>query len=145
MSASAFGLRAVPARMPFDAQGNRSYQAGLALFAHSTKGKFMSRRSAVVKIATKAGMLFGALFVVTVLLAAIPAHQQKPLEISIPQDPALTQPAAASHPSATDAPQPATSHSISRAQPHCCTRGPRRDTTWSARCAPCPSAPAKTN
>ena len=51
----------------------------------------MSRRSAFVRIATKAGMLFGALFVVTVLLAAIPAHQQKALEISVVQDPAQSQ------------------------------------------------------
>jgi len=31
----------------------------------------------------KAGMLFGALFVVTVLIAAIPAHQQKALEVVV--------------------------------------------------------------
>ncbi len=41
----------------------------------------MSRRSTSIKLATKAGILFGALFLVTVLLAAIPAHQQKALEV----------------------------------------------------------------
>jgi hypothetical protein len=43
----------------------------------------MSRRSSFIKIATKAGILFGALFLVTVLIAAIPAHQQKALEVVI--------------------------------------------------------------
>jgi hypothetical protein len=43
----------------------------------------MSRRSSYIKIATKAGILFGALFLVTVLIAAIPAHQQKALEVVI--------------------------------------------------------------
>ncbi|HUE43579.1 MAG TPA: hypothetical protein VMP12_08430 [Candidatus Sulfotelmatobacter sp.] len=43
----------------------------------------MSRRSLYIKIATKAGILFGALFLVTVLIAAIPAHQQKALEVVI--------------------------------------------------------------
>jgi hypothetical protein len=43
----------------------------------------MSRRSTLVKITTKAGILFGALFLVTVLIAAIPAHQQKALELVI--------------------------------------------------------------
>jgi hypothetical protein len=66
----------------------------------------MSRRSTSIKIATKAAMLFGALFVVTVLLAAIPAHQQKPLEISIAQDPPQTQASAATDPTADPA-QPA--------------------------------------
>jgi hypothetical protein len=36
--------------------------------------KIMAGRSTFFQIAAKAGMLFGALFVVTVLLAAIPAH-----------------------------------------------------------------------
>src|SRR6202521_1796695 len=35
----------------------------------------MSARSAFVHLATKAGILFGALFLVSVLLAAIPAHR----------------------------------------------------------------------
>jgi hypothetical protein len=43
----------------------------------------MSRRGTVVKLATKAAILFGALFLVTVLIAAIPAHQQKPFEVVI--------------------------------------------------------------
>lgn len=47
----------------------------------------MSARGSFFKIAAKAGMLFGALFVVTVLLAAIPAHQQQALQIAIPQEP----------------------------------------------------------
>ena len=57
----------------------------------------MSRRSTFVKLATKAGIFFGALFLVTVLLAAIPAHQQKALQVVLTpeqepsQDPA-TQP-----------------------------------------------------
>src|SRR4029077_2893506 len=36
---------------------------------------FMSARSALVHLATRAGILFGALFVVSVLLAAIPGHR----------------------------------------------------------------------
>src|ERR1700742_4307969 len=47
------------------------------------KGIFMSRRSTFVKLATKAGILFGALFLVTVLIAAIPAHQQRALEVVV--------------------------------------------------------------
>src|SRR4029077_17796094 len=43
----------------------------------------MSRRSTSIKIATKAAILFGALFLVTVLIAAIPAHQQKAFEVVI--------------------------------------------------------------
>lgn len=43
----------------------------------------MSRRSSLIKVATKAGILFGALFLVTVLIAAIPAHQQKALEVVV--------------------------------------------------------------
>jgi hypothetical protein len=42
----------------------------------------MSGRNGFIQIAAKAGMLFGALFVVTVLLAAIPSHQQKAVEIA---------------------------------------------------------------
>jgi hypothetical protein len=55
----------------------------------------MSRRSTFVKIATKAGILFGALFLVTVLIAAIPAHQQKPLEVVVTPDQQPTQDSAA--------------------------------------------------
>jgi cytoskeletal protein RodZ len=48
----------------------------------------MSRRSTSIKIATKAAILFGALFLVTVLIAAIPAHQQKAFEVVItPEQP----------------------------------------------------------
>jgi hypothetical protein len=47
----------------------------------------MSARSSFFKLAAKAGMLFGALFVVTVLLAAIPAHQQQALPIVALQEP----------------------------------------------------------
>jgi hypothetical protein len=36
---------------------------------------FMSARSTFIHLATRAGMLFGALFVVSVLLAAIPGHR----------------------------------------------------------------------
>src|ERR1700742_1795516 len=43
----------------------------------------MSRRSAFIKISTKAAILFGALFVVTVLIAAIPSHQQRALEVVV--------------------------------------------------------------
>jgi hypothetical protein len=55
----------------------------------------MSRRSSLFKVAAKAGMLFGALFVVTVLLAAIPAHQQQALQVVVvPQEPLTQEPAA---------------------------------------------------
>ena len=54
----------------------------------------MSARSSFFKIAAKAGMLIGALFVVTVLLAAIPAHQQQALQVVVSQEPAA--PSAAS-------------------------------------------------
>jgi hypothetical protein len=50
----------------------------------------MSARSSFLKIAAKAGMLFGALFVVTVLLAAIPSHQQQALQVVVPQEPAAS-------------------------------------------------------
>jgi uncharacterized protein involved in copper resistance len=43
----------------------------------------MSRRSSFIKLATKAAIVFGALFLVTVLLAAIPAHQQRALEVVV--------------------------------------------------------------
>jgi hypothetical protein len=47
----------------------------------------MSARSSFFKIAAKAGMVFGALFVVTVLLAAIPAHHEQAFQVVIPQEP----------------------------------------------------------
>jgi hypothetical protein len=47
----------------------------------------MSARSSFFKIASKAGIVFGALFLVSVLLAAIPAHQQQVLQVAVPQDP----------------------------------------------------------
>jgi len=50
----------------------------------------MSARSSFFKIAAKAGIMFGALFVVTVLLAAIPAHQQQALQVVIPQEPSTS-------------------------------------------------------
>src|SRR5580698_1130876 len=50
----------------------------------------MSDRSSFFKIASKAGIVFGALFVVSVLLAAIPAHQQQVLQVAVPQDPSTT-------------------------------------------------------
>src|SRR3984957_15515832 len=52
-------------------------------FSTQSRGFSMSRRSTFVKLTTKAGILFGALFLVTVLIAAIPAHQQKALEVVI--------------------------------------------------------------
>jgi hypothetical protein len=47
----------------------------------------MSARSSFFKIAAKAGMVFGALFVVSVLLAAIPAHQQPAYPVVTTQEP----------------------------------------------------------
>ena len=58
----------------------------------------MSARSSFFKIAAKAGMVFGALFVVSVLLAAIPAHQQRAYQVVTTQEPS---------PSAAAAPQDA--------------------------------------
>jgi hypothetical protein len=59
----------------------------------------MSRRSSLIKVATKAGILFGALFLVTVLIAAIPAHQQEALEVVIaPEQQPSQDPAAQSQP-----------------------------------------------
>src|SRR5580704_16692313 len=57
----------------------------------------MSRRSTSIKIATKAGILFGALFLVTVLIAAIPAHQQRALEVLIAPEPSAQDSDAQSH------------------------------------------------
>ncbi len=42
----------------------------------------MSVRSSLIQIAAKVGMLLGAIFVVTVLLAAIPSHQQQTVQIA---------------------------------------------------------------
>jgi hypothetical protein len=50
----------------------------------------MSARNSFSKIAAKAGMLFAALFVVTVLLAAIPAHQQQALQVVVSQEPSAS-------------------------------------------------------
>ena len=55
----------------------------------------MSRRSTLVKLATKAAIVFGALFLVTVLLAAIPAHQQRALEVVVAPGPQSSQDSAA--------------------------------------------------
>ena len=63
----------------------------------------MSRRSASIKIATKAGILFGALFLVTVLIAAIPAHQQRALEVVIAPEPSVQDSAAQSQSSSQSA------------------------------------------
>jgi hypothetical protein len=46
----------------------------------------MSARSSFYQLATKGGMLFAALFVVTVLLAAIPSHRPPALQASEPQE-----------------------------------------------------------
>jgi hypothetical protein len=48
----------------------------------------MSARRAVIQIAAKTGMLIGALFVVTVLLAAIPEHKEQgePSTMALPGD-----------------------------------------------------------
>jgi hypothetical protein len=47
----------------------------------------MSARSTVVQLAAKAGMLLGAIFVVTVLLAAIPAHHPQTEQVVVTQEP----------------------------------------------------------
>jgi hypothetical protein len=47
----------------------------------------MSARSTFVQIAAKAGMLLGAIFVVTVLLAAIPAHHIQTEQVAVTQEP----------------------------------------------------------
>ena len=48
----------------------------------------MRQRSAIIHIVTKVGIFFAALFLVGVLLAAIPAHKQPTAEIAQPQEPA---------------------------------------------------------
>jgi hypothetical protein len=53
----------------------------------------MSARSTAVQIATKAGMLLGALFVFTILLAALPAHRP-PAEAAAAQESATQAPEA---------------------------------------------------
>lgn len=45
----------------------------------------MSARGTLVQIAAKAGMLVGALFIFTILLAALPAHRS-PVQQALPQD-----------------------------------------------------------
>jgi hypothetical protein len=67
----------------------------------------MSRRSTSIKLATKAAILFGALFLVSVLLAAIPAHQQKALEIVIAPEQQQSQDSA----SPAQVPSPSADHS----------------------------------
>jgi hypothetical protein len=67
----------------------------------------MSRRSTFVKLTTKAGILFGALFLVTVLIAAIPAHQQKALEVVITPEQQPSQDSAAQ----SQQPSPSADHS----------------------------------
>lgn len=54
----------------------------------------MSVRSTTIHIVTKTGMFFGALFLVGVLLAAIPAHKQAPAQNSSSQESQSGQPAA---------------------------------------------------
>ena len=46
----------------------------------------MSARNTAIQIITKAGTLFGALFLVGVLLAAIPAHKSRPPQTSGAQE-----------------------------------------------------------
>jgi hypothetical protein len=48
----------------------------------------MSARSSIVQILTKTGMLLGALFVFTLLLAALPAHRAPVLQASTQESPA---------------------------------------------------------
>jgi len=45
----------------------------------------MSARSTAAQVAAKAGMLFGALFVFTILLAALPAHRAPAQDASMQQ------------------------------------------------------------
>jgi hypothetical protein len=56
----------------------------------------MSARSSFFHLAAKTGILFGALFVVTVLLAAIPSHRPPALQASEPQE-SSTPPQEADH------------------------------------------------
>jgi hypothetical protein len=58
--------------------------------------KIMAARSTYFQIAAKAGMLFGALFLVTVLLAAIPAHHSPAEQPSTESVTAAQEPAASS-------------------------------------------------
>ena len=46
----------------------------------------MSARNTAIQLITKAGTLFGALFLVGVLLAAIPAHKSQPRQFSEVQE-----------------------------------------------------------
>ena len=52
----------------------------------------MQARKTFFHLAAKAGMLFGALFVVSVLLAAIPAHHTQPAEVAVAQESASPSP-----------------------------------------------------
>jgi hypothetical protein len=56
----------------------------------------MSARSTVVQLAAKAGMLLGAIFVVTVLLAAIPAHHLQTEQVVVTQESSTAQDSSAS-------------------------------------------------
>ena len=51
----------------------------------------MSARNTAIQLITKAGTLFGALFLVGVLLAAIPAHKSQPPQTSGAQESQSTQ------------------------------------------------------
>ena len=51
----------------------------------------MSARNTAIHLITKAGTLFGALFLVGVLLAAIPAHKSQPPQTSGAQESQSTQ------------------------------------------------------
>ena len=51
----------------------------------------MSARNTAIQLITKAGTLFGALFLVGVLLAAMPAHKAQPAQISAAQESQSTQ------------------------------------------------------
>jgi hypothetical protein len=52
----------------------------------------MHGRKTFLNLAAKAGILFGALFVVTVLLAAIPAHHAQPTDVVVIQESASSSP-----------------------------------------------------
>jgi hypothetical protein len=59
----------------------------------------MSARKAVIQLAAKTGMLIGALFVVTVLLAAIPEHKERgeQASLAVPEDMKAALPEADAH------------------------------------------------
>ncbi|MEQ1473091.1 MAG: hypothetical protein ABLQ96_04690 [Candidatus Acidiferrum sp.] len=58
----------------------------------------MPSRGTIIHLVTKAGILFGALFLVGVLLAAIPAHKSPALQNSAPQESQSAPPTAHSMP-----------------------------------------------